>query len=63
MIDIFAVLYPVPTICPRSSDPFYIVTHYINWVTTSWTDGIKIEIRIALTKKKFFSLSFLKLKV
>ena len=24
---------------PRSSYPFYIVTYYINWVTTSWTDG------------------------
>ena len=26
------------TICPRSSDPIYIVTYYIKWVTTSWTD-------------------------
>ena len=25
------------TVCPRSSDPFYVVTYYINWVTTSWT--------------------------
>ena len=24
------------TICPRSSDPFYIVTYYIKLVTTSW---------------------------
>ena len=23
------------TICPKSSDPFYIVTYYLNWVTTS----------------------------
>mgnify|MGYP001295737045 CR=1 FL=1 len=22
---------------PRSSDPFYIVSYYIKWVTTSWT--------------------------
>ena len=22
---------------PRSRDPFYLVTHYIKWVTTSWT--------------------------
>ena len=29
------------TICPRSSDPFCIVTYYIKWVTTSWTDGSK----------------------
>ena len=27
------------TICPRSSDPFYIVTYYSKWATTSWTDG------------------------
>ena len=25
------------TMCPRSSDPFYIVIYYIIWVTTSWT--------------------------
>ena len=25
------------TVCPRSSDPFYIVGYYITWVTTSWT--------------------------
>ena len=23
--------------CPRSSDPFYIVTYYIKWDTTFWT--------------------------
>ena len=27
----------VHTVCPRSSDPFYRVTHYITWVSTSWT--------------------------
>ena len=25
------------TVCSVSSDPFYIVTYYIRWVTTSWT--------------------------
>ena len=25
------------TRCPRSCDPFYIVSYYIKWVTTSWT--------------------------
>ena len=25
--------------CPGSSDPFYIVSYYIEWVTTSWTHG------------------------
>ena len=26
--------------CPRSSDPFYIVTYSIKWVTTSWIYSI-----------------------
>ena len=30
------------TICPRSSDQFYIVCYYIKWVTTSWTHSIKL---------------------
>ena len=25
------------TMCPRSSDPFYVVTYYMKLVTTSWT--------------------------
>ena len=29
----------VCTLCPRSSDPFHIVTYYVKWVTISWTDG------------------------
>ena len=29
------------TVCPRSSDPFYIVTYYKKWVTNSWTHSIK----------------------
>ena len=28
------------TMCPRSSDPFYIVSYKIKWVTTSWTHSI-----------------------
>ena len=27
--------------CPISSDPFYLVTYYIKWVTVSWTDSRK----------------------
>ena len=27
---------------PRSSDPFYVVSYYIKWVTTSWTHGITL---------------------
>ena len=30
------------SVCPRSSDPFYIVTYYIKWVTTSWKDGSQL---------------------
>ena len=26
-------------VCPGSSDTIYIVTYYLKWVTTSWTDG------------------------
>ena len=27
------------TVCPGSSDPFYIVSYYIKSVTTSWTQS------------------------
>ena len=37
-------MYWANTICPRSSAPFYIVTYYMKWVATSWTDGISKEI-------------------
>ena len=30
----------VYTVCPRSSDPFYTVSYFIKWVTTSWTCSI-----------------------
>ena len=30
--------YPTPALCPRSLDPIQIVTYYIRWVKTSWTD-------------------------
>ena len=32
------------TVCPRNRDPFYIVTYYIKWITTSWTDGITANV-------------------
>ena len=31
----------VGTVCPRSSDPFYIVTYHIKWVTSLWTYSSK----------------------
>ena len=33
----------ISTICPRSSDQFYIVSYYINWVTTSWTNSTYLQ--------------------
>ena len=36
-VHICKYLCLVYTICPGSSDPFYIVSYYIRWVTTSWT--------------------------
>ena len=32
--------YSFSYICSRSSYPFYILSYYIEWITTSWTDGI-----------------------
>ena len=29
----------IATVCPRSSDTFYVVTYYVKWVTTSCADG------------------------
>ena len=31
----------IPTVCPRSSRPFYIVTYHIKWATTSWTHSMR----------------------
>ena len=35
--DIYFV-YEGPTVCPRSLDSIHIVTYYIKWFKTSWTD-------------------------
>ena len=32
------------TVCPWSSDPSYVVSYYIKWVTTSWIYGAKRKI-------------------
>ena len=29
-------------VCPGSSDPFYMVTYYIKWVTTYWTHSTSL---------------------
>ena len=28
------------TVCLGSSDPFYVVSYYVKWVTTSWTHSM-----------------------
>ena len=38
------------TVCPRSSDPFYIVSYYIKWVTTSWTYSISMSTKTTKTQ-------------
>ena len=43
------------TVCPISSDPFYIVIYYIEWVTNSWTHSklcIHIKNQITLQKSR-----------
>ena len=37
VLDIKLSSFRIHTVCPGSSDPFYIVTYNVNWVTTSWT--------------------------
>ena len=39
------------TVCPRISDPFYVVLYYIKWVTTSWTYSREFSSGVA--KKRF----------
>ena len=35
--DLFiSLVVQVSTICPRSSYPLFILSYYIEWVTTSW---------------------------
>ena len=36
-INLCAMHGYLSTVCPRSSDPFYTVSYYIEWVTTFWT--------------------------
>ena len=39
------------TVCPGSSDPFYIVSYYIKWVTTSWTHSIYMCRKLTQTRQ------------
>ena len=49
--EIYTML--IHTVCPGRSDPFYIVTFYIKWVTTSWTDGIWLFFLLSNQQTKF----------
>ena len=46
------------SVCPGSSDPIHIVTYYIKWVTSSWTDGIfRTRLFLILVASEVFSMS------
>ena len=49
------------TICSRRSDPFYIVSYYIKWVTTSWTYS-SIHYTVCTIYFLFFFIVFLIIK-
>ena len=56
---------PNYTVCPGSSDPYYIVTYYINWVTILWTHSKYFRCRepclllVESEISKYFSLTAL----
>ena len=37
------------TVCPRSLDPFHVVSYYIELVKTSWTDIKKNDFKFVKT--------------
>jgi len=45
----FPFFYGEYTVCLRSGDPFYIVTYYIKWLTTSWTHSAKKKLTSCMT--------------
>ena len=50
MTNIEPVIIYCVSVCPGSSDPLYIVTYYIKWVTTSWTycnPGMRVHFGVA----------------
>ena len=42
------------TICPGSSDPFYVVTYYIKWITTLFGHIVEKENAIEMCFIRFF---------
>ena len=47
------------TVCPRSSDPFYIVSYDIKWVTTSWT--LKLKVKTSRNEKNSVKIELIRL--
>jgi len=43
LAQISGVVLGPDTVCPRSSDSFYIVTYNINWVKNSWTYCTRLD--------------------
>ena len=39
-------VYFFSTVCPRNSDPLYIVSYFIKWVSASWTYSIFVNVSI-----------------
>ena len=48
------------TVCPRRSEPFYILSYCIKWVTTSWTYSICFHIGcwVSMYDKKSAAVRF-----
>ena len=41
---LYHLIHSIINVCQRSSYPFYKVSYYIKWVTTSWTYSIPLSI-------------------
>ena len=35
----------IDTLCPRSLDPIYVVTKYLEWAMISWTDNTVLNVK------------------
>ena len=48
----FFYFYCILTLCPGSSDPFYVATYYMKWDTTSWTYSTMLNWTIFLARRR-----------
>ena len=59
-MHIISFLWFLNTVCPRSSDPFYIVSYYLKWVSTFWTYSMCLLIlyvqAVVTIQKKIFDI-------